>query len=89
MDRNVIEDDDRPTSEAFQDRENPLEIYQDLDTGYTILCGQGWSNTYLSGRRPSPYQFPYHPKRPLEACEAGTLAAIAEKINNGRIDRRA
>ena len=35
------EDDSRPTSEAFQDRGNPLEIYQDLDTGHYIYVGTG------------------------------------------------
>ena len=31
--------DDRPTAEAFQDREYPCEVYQDVDSGYTIYIG--------------------------------------------------
>jgi hypothetical protein len=30
---------DRPTSEAFRDRENPLEIYFDRETEYDIFVG--------------------------------------------------
>jgi hypothetical protein len=31
--------DDRPTAEAFQDREHPHEVCQDVDSGYTIYVG--------------------------------------------------
>ena len=31
--------DDRPTAAAFQDREHPYEVYQDVDSGYTIYVG--------------------------------------------------
>jgi hypothetical protein len=31
--------DDRPTAEAFQDRDNPREVYQDVDSGYLIYVG--------------------------------------------------
>ena len=31
--------DDRPTAEAFQDREHPHEVYQDVASGYTIYVG--------------------------------------------------
>jgi hypothetical protein len=31
--------DDRPTAEAFQDREHPHEVYQDVDSGYMIYVG--------------------------------------------------
>ena len=31
--------DDRPTAEAFQDRDNPREVYQDVDSGYVIYVG--------------------------------------------------
>ena len=31
--------DDRPTTEALQERENPREVYQDVDSGYTIYVG--------------------------------------------------
>ena len=31
--------DDRPTAEAFQDREHSHEVYQDVDSGYTIYVG--------------------------------------------------
>ena len=31
--------DDRPTAEAFQDRDNPREVYQDVDSGYSIYVG--------------------------------------------------
>lgn len=30
---------DRPTQEAFRDRENPREIYQDLETNNMIYVG--------------------------------------------------
>ncbi len=33
------EQDDRPTSEAFQDRANPNEVYRDVDSGCTIYVG--------------------------------------------------
>ena len=33
--------DDRPTASAFQDRENPLEVYRDIDSGYLIYVGPG------------------------------------------------
>jgi hypothetical protein len=32
-------DDDRPTAEAFHDQDHPREIYQDVDSGYTIYVG--------------------------------------------------
>jgi hypothetical protein len=31
--------DNRPTAEAFQDREHPREVYQDVDSGCTIYIG--------------------------------------------------
>jgi hypothetical protein len=31
--------DDRPTAEAFEDRDNPREVYQDVDSGYLIYVG--------------------------------------------------
>lgn len=30
---------DRPTSQALQDRKNPLEIYLDTETGNTVYVG--------------------------------------------------
>jgi hypothetical protein len=32
--------DDRPTAEAFQERANPREVYQDVDSGYAIYVGR-------------------------------------------------
>lgn len=31
--------DDRPTTEAFQDREHPREVYRDADSGYMLYVG--------------------------------------------------
>jgi hypothetical protein len=31
--------DDRPTAEAFQDRDNPHEVYHDVNSGYVIYVG--------------------------------------------------
>ena len=28
--------DDRPTAEAFADRANPREVYQDVESGYSV-----------------------------------------------------
>ena len=33
--------DDRPTASAFQDQENPREVYQDVDSEYLIYVGSG------------------------------------------------
>ena len=31
--------DNGPTAEAFQDRDNPREVYQDIASGYSIYVG--------------------------------------------------
>jgi hypothetical protein len=31
--------DDRPTAEAFADRDTPREVYQDVESGYLIYVG--------------------------------------------------
>ena len=31
---------DRPTSEALRDRENPREVYQDIETGNMVYVGR-------------------------------------------------
>ncbi len=38
--------DDRLTAEAFQDRENPREVYQDVDSGYSTYVGTN-SRTHI------------------------------------------
>ena len=44
--------DDRPTAEAFQDRENPREVYQDVDSEYVIYVGtQGRTHVFTPDGR--------------------------------------
>ncbi len=46
------EEDTRPTSEAFQDRNDPVEVYQDLDTGYYVYVGKsGRTHIFLADGR--------------------------------------
>ena len=43
---------DRPTSEAFRDRENLREIYQDADSGFLIYVGSnGRTHVFTSDGR--------------------------------------
>ena len=44
--------DDRPTAEAFRDREHPREVYQDVDSGYFIYVGpNGRTHVFTSDGR--------------------------------------
>jgi hypothetical protein len=43
---------DRPTAEAFQDREHPREVYRDVDSGYVIYVGtHGRTHVFTSDGR--------------------------------------
>ncbi len=44
--------DDRPTAEACADRDNPREVYQDVDSGYEIYVGMnGRTHIFTSDGR--------------------------------------
>lgn len=46
------EQEDRPTSEAFQDQASPNEVYQDVDSGCTIYIGaNGRTHVFTPSRR--------------------------------------